>query len=162
MYASGFSTGLYADTDAAGHFRFARLLSGNYQVRFDAPGIAHMLEDVPVTFTVAAGQTVPVRMHAQRGPDDLSEVQIYAGDTFFQAQPFGAENAETVVKLGVKVCWYNVGTMTHSITGGPWGDSPDLNHGDPFMWVADRLGTFGYRCRYHGPYGMQATLRVIA
>jgi plastocyanin len=162
MYDSGFRTGLFADTDATGHFSFARLMAGNYQVRFDAPGVAHMLEDVPVTFKVVAGQTTAVRMHAERGPDDNSEIQIYAGDTFFQAQPFGTENGETVVKLGVKLCWYNIGTMVHSITGGPWADSPDLRRGDNFMWIADRVGTFGYRCRYHGPQGMQATLRVIA
>ncbi|HVT39114.1 MAG TPA: hypothetical protein VHE78_08710 [Gemmatimonadaceae bacterium] len=162
MYESVYRTGLSADTDATGHFRFTRLLAGNYQVRFDAPGAAHMLEEVPVAFKVVPGQITTVRLHAERGPDDSSEIQIYAGDTFFQAQPFGPENGETVVKLGVKLCWYNIGTMVHSITGGPWGDSPDLRRGENFMWVADRVGTIGYRCRYHGSQGMQATLRVTA
>ena len=161
MYESGLRTGAYADTDAAGVFTFTNLLPGNYQVRFDAPGVAHMIEEVPVPAAVRSGEVTALQVHAQRGPDETDEVQIYIGDYFYQAQPFGIENGETVLKLGVKACWYNVGQLVHSVTGGPWVESGDMGRPASFMWVADRVGVFGYRCRYH-PDRMQGTLRVTS
>jgi len=161
MYESGLRTGAYADTDATGVFTFTNLVPGNYQVRFDAPGVAHMIEEVPVPAAVRSGEVTALQVHAQRGPDETDEVQIYIGDYFYQAQPFGVENGETVLKLGVKACWYNVGQLVHSVTGGPWAESGDMGRPASFMWVADRVGVFGYRCRYH-PDRMQGTLRVTA
>lgn len=159
MFESGLRTGAYADTDAAGVFTFTNLLPGKYQVRFDAPGVAHMIEEVPVPVTVRSGEVAALQVHAQRGPDETDEVQIYIGDYFYQAQPFGIENGETVLQLGVKACWYNIGQLVHSVTGGPWVESGDMVRPASFMWVADRVGVFGYRCRYH-PDRMQGTLRV--
>ena len=161
MYESGLRTGAFADTDAAGVFSFPDLLPGNYQVRFDAPGVAHMIEEVPVPVTVRSGEVAALQVHAQRGPDETDEVQIYIGDYFYQAQPFGVENGETSLKLGVKACWYNVGQLVHSVTGGPWVESGDMGRPASFMWVADRVGVFGYRCRYH-PDRMRGTLRVTS
>ncbi|MGH7695253.1 MAG: hypothetical protein ACRENH_09730, partial [Gemmatimonadaceae bacterium] len=71
------------------------------------------------------------------------------------------ENGITTVKIGTTVCWYNVGTQPHSITGGPWNDSGDLNRAQNFIWVANQVGLFPYRCRYHTPH-MAATLEVVA
>jgi plastocyanin len=161
FYDSGLRTGAFADTDATGHFLFTNLIPGRYQVRFDAPDVAHMLDDVPVPFTVQAGATANPRVHVARGPDDTSEVQVYIGDFFFQAQPFGVENGETVVHVGMEVCWYNIGAAIHTVTGGPWVDSGDMRRPDNFPWIADRVGVFGYRCKYHQGQ-MQATVRVLA
>jgi plastocyanin len=58
------------------------------------------------------------------------------------------------------VCWYNVGVNEHTVTGGPF-DSGTLGEADEFMWTANQVGTFGYRCNFHNPQ-MQATLIVIA
>ena len=76
-------------------------------------------------------------------------------------QPDGRENGESVVKLGEAVCWYNVGNQPHTVTGGPWGDSGIMERTQSFIWVADRVGTFGYRCTLHDS-SMFATLRVTA
>ncbi|MGQ0537846.1 MAG: cupredoxin domain-containing protein, partial [Gemmatimonadaceae bacterium] len=89
------------------------------------------------------------------------EIEIYAGDDFFQLQPDGLENGVARVKQGTTVCWYNVGTQPHSVTGGPWRDSGDLGRAQSFIWVADRIGVYPYRCRYHTPH-MTATLEVVA
>ena len=40
--------------------------------------------------------------------------------------------------------------MVHTVTGGPWGDSGPLGLDGNFNWTADQVGTFPYRCRYHG------------
>jgi hypothetical protein len=48
----------------------------------------------------------------------------------------------------------------HSVTGGPWGDSGAIALDGNFMWTSDRVGTFPYRCRYHGTQ-MIATLQII-
>ena len=69
-------------------------------------------------------------------------------------------NATVVVKLGVTVCWYNVGVMSHTVTGGPWGTSPTLGRAEEFMWTANQVGTFGYRCSFHNPQ-MQSILQVV-
>jgi plastocyanin len=46
------------------------------------------------------------------------------------------------------------------VTGGPF-DSGTLGEADEFMWTANQVGTFGYRCNFHNPQ-MQAKLNVIA
>ena len=64
------------------------------------------------------------------------------------------------VKLGVVVCWYNVGSHNHTVTGGPWGDSGVIERAEEFMWTADQVGTFGYRCNFHNPL-MQSIVKVV-
>jgi plastocyanin len=64
------------------------------------------------------------------------------------------------VKLGSIVCWYNVGLDVHTVTGGPWNDSGDLQKTQSYIWVANVPGLHAYRCRYTQPQ-MQSTLRVL-
>jgi hypothetical protein len=82
------------------------------------------------------------------------------GDGFFQLQPNGTENGERVVKVGTNVCWYNVDTEVHTVSGGPWGDSGDLQKSQAYLWPATTAGLFGYQCRYHAS-SEKALLRVI-
>jgi len=85
---------------------------------------------------------------------------IFAGEYFFQEQPSGAPNGAVVVKLGALVCWYNVGDVPHTVTGGPWGESGPIGHDGNFMWTANQVGTFTYSCAYHRTK-MVASLQVI-
>ena len=86
---------------------------------------------------------------------------INCADDFFQRQPDSPENGETVVKLGTVVCWNNVGVNIHTITGGPWNDSGDLQKTQSYIRVASAPGLYSYYCEYNPPQ-MQATLRVLS
>lgn len=162
MYENGRHVGPRVIPDATGKFRFDSLPAGNYQIRFHASGQAIIPEPYqhPIKFSVATGQTTDVPVRIVRGNFGQAQVEIYCGDDFYQLQPDGQENGETVVKLGSVVCWYNVGVKVHTVTGGPWNDSGDLQKTQSYIWVANQVGTFGYRCRYNQPQ-MQSSLRVI-
>ena len=49
----------------------------------------------------------------------------------------------------------------HTIIGGPWNDSGDLQKTQSYIWVASAPGLYPYRCKYNQPQ-MQATLRVLS
>ena len=163
MHGNGLQTGRSATVDPAGVFTFRDVAPGEWQLRFQAPRLAYVPEDLPhpIRVTVAAKLTVTVTVtvEVRELPDDM--IEIYAGDDFFQEQPFGRENGESVVRVGTPVCWYNVGAMPHTVTGGPWVESGVLQRTWSFLWVAERPGIYPYRCRFHSPQ-MQATLRITA
>jgi hypothetical protein len=160
---TGQQTGRTADVAPNGRFSFENLEPRDYKVRYHAAARAHVPDGIihPIPVTVQSGKTEELQVRVQLGVPNEMEVEIYAGDDFFQLQPDGQENGVTRVKLGTTVCWYNVGTQPHSITGGPWRDSGDLNRSANFIWVANEVGVFPYRCRYHTPH-MTATLEVVA
>jgi len=159
---SGLNVGVYADVDASGAYEFVSVAVGEYQVRFWGANLASVPErlDNPVRVTVTANATTVVPFQIQVGSRDDPYQDIFAGDFFFQSQPVGEANGTVVAKLGTIICWYNVGQMVHSVTGGPWGDSGPIALDGNFNWTADQVGTFPYRCRYHGTQ-MIATLRII-
>jgi plastocyanin len=159
---SGFNSGVHADVDAAGDYDFGKVAVGEYQVRFWGANLADVPEPLPnpVRITVAPNETKVVPFQIEVGPSEDPDVEIYAGDSFFQAQPVGEANGTVVAKLGTTICWYNVGQMVHSVTGGPWGDSGPIALDGNFMWKSDQVGTFPYKCRYHGTQ-MIATLQII-
>lgn len=161
MYRSGLQSGRSTPVDSVGEFVFPDVAPGEWQLRFQAPGRAHVPEELPhpVRVTVPPKLTVNVTITVELTDPEDGMVEIYAGDDFFQEQPSGTENGETVVKVGTPVCWYNVGNSVHTVTGGPWGDSGDLARTASYIWVAATPGVYPYRCRYHSPQ-MQATLRV--
>ena len=163
MRQTGQQTGRVADVNGEGRFTFDNLEPRDYKVRFYGGTLAHVPNGIlhPIPVTVEAGKTADIEVKVQLGVGNAMEVEIYAGDDFFQLQPDGLENGTTTVKLGTTVCWYNVGTQPHSITGGPWRDSGDLNRSQNFIWVANQVGVYPYRCRYHTPH-MTATLEVVA
>lgn len=163
MYPNGQHTGAVTSPDAAGKFRFTGLTAGDYQIRFQAAGQAIIPEPYqhPIKFSVEAGKSTPLTIRVQRGTFPQNQVEIYCGDDFYQRQPDGQENGETVVPVGTIVCWYNVGLKVHTVTGGPWNDSGDLQKTQSYIWVADTPGLFAYQCKYNQP-GMRATLRVTA
>lgn len=162
MFPSGRHVGVRVTPDAQGRFRFNDLPEGDYQIRFHSFGQAIIPEPYqhPIKFKVTAGAATEVTVRVVRGNFSDYQLEIYIGDDFFQLQPDGAENAETVVKLGTPVCWYNVGTKVHTVTGGPWNDSGDLQKTQSYIWVANQVGLFGYRCKYNQPQ-MQSALRVV-
>jgi hypothetical protein len=161
MNDRGRQTGQRASPDANGRFSFLGVSAGEYQIRFDAPGLAVVPEPFrhPIRFLVEAGKTSDVPVRVQLGNYNQNLVEIYIGDGFFQLQPNGTENGECVVKVGTNVCWYNVDTSVHTVTGGPWGDSGDLQTSQAYLWPATTAGLFGYQCRYHGS-SEKALLRV--
>ncbi|HTE47770.1 MAG TPA: hypothetical protein VK636_21180 [Gemmatimonadaceae bacterium] len=158
---TGFNSGVYADVDGAGKYDFGAVAVGEYLVRFWGASLGSVPEPLPnpVRVSVAANQTTVVPFQIAAGRDESQYHDIYAGDFFFQSQPVGVANGLVVAKLGAVICWYNVGQMLHSVTGGPWGDSGPLGLDDNFNWTADQVGTFQYRCRYHGTQ-MIATLQI--
>ncbi len=162
MYPSGQHVGITVTPDGTGRFRFKDLPPGDYQIRFQAAGQAIVPEPYqhPIKFTVQAGKVTTLAVRIQRGTFNQNQVEIYCGDDFYQLQPDGAENGETVVKLGTIVCWYNVGIKVHTVTGGPWNDSGDLQKTQSYIWVATVPGVHAYQCKYNQP-GMRATLRVV-
>ena len=163
MYPSGLQTGISSPVDANGHFAFDNVPAGAWQVRFYAPGVAYVPEQLanPVRVEVNANQTITVRFKVERGWEDGAPmIEIYIGDNFFQEQPLGAANAETVVKIGTPICWYNVGVSQHTTTGGLW-DSGPLNQTEAYIWVPDRTGVFPYTCRFHSTQ-MISSLRITA
>jgi len=159
---NGLNNNVFADVDQNGKFDFGQIPVGKYQVRFWGGANAEVPEPLenPVRVTIAADTPSVVPFQIVRGTPNATEHEIYAGDFFFQDQPFGQPNATVVVKLGVTVCWYNVGLMQHTITGGPWGDSGPLSRAEEFMWTATQVGTFGYRCSFHNPQ-MQSILQIV-
>jgi plastocyanin len=159
---TGQQTGRLRNVDPFGGFDFGDVPPGNWQVRFHAAGVAY----VPPTFQhprrviVREGEKVSVDLTVERAAEvDDGMIEIYIGDYFFQEQPNGKENAETVIKLGTEVCWYNVGLMPHVISGS-WGESPVLARAGNFVWKPPAPGLYAYRCSFH-PTSMIATLRVI-
>ncbi len=162
MYASGHHIGPRVTPDDNGRFRFDDLAPGDYQIRFSSNGQAIIPEPYqhPIRFSVRSGETTDVPVRIQRGNFGQNQVEIYCGDDFFQLQPDGQENAVVTVRLGTVVCWYNVGQKVHTITGGPWNDSGDMQRTQSYIWVASQTGTFPYRCKYNQPQ-MQAVLRVV-
>lgn len=161
MTDRGRQTGQRASPDANGRFTFVDVKPGEYQIRFDAPGLAVVPEPFPhpIRFSVEAGKATDVPVRVKLGNYNQNLVEIYIGDGFFQLQPNGTENGECVVKVGTNVCWYNVDTAVHTVTGGPWGDSGDLQKSQAYLWPATTAGLFGYQCRYHGS-SEKALLRV--
>ena len=162
MYSSGHHVGLRITPDGNGHFRFDNLAPGDYQIRFSSNGQAIIPEPYqhPIRFSVRSGETTDVPVRIQRGNFGQNQVEIYCGDDFFQLQPDGQENADVTVRLGTVVCWYNVGQKVHTITGGPWNDSGDMQRTQSYIWVASQTGSFPYRCKYNQPQ-MQAVLKVV-
>jgi hypothetical protein len=165
MYPDGRMTGRAVDTDPSGKFTFEDVDPGDWQLRFHAPRIAHVYEaeggENPEKVTVVAGETALAKFPVVVATLALTEIEIYIGDFFFYEVPFGTENGEAVVKIGTNVCWYNVGNRVHTVTGGPWIDSGDLQKTQAFDWVSDRIGVFPYTCKHHQPE-MRAVLRVVA
>lgn len=159
---TGLSQNIFADVDAKGTFDLGDIPVGKYQLRFwggDQASVPEpLVNPVPITVTTDVVTVVPFQI--VRGTPDETVHEIYVGDFFFQDQPFGEPNATVVVKLGVTVCWYNVGSTDHTVTGGPWGDSGPFSRTEEFEWDADQVGTFGYRCRFHNPQ-MQSILQVV-
>lgn len=164
LLESGLNINRYVDVDASGRFEMPGVSAGHYQVRYWGGTAAAVPEPNPnpVAITITGSETVivPFTIDA-RPPAEQNLVEIYAGDNFYQPQPFGDQNALVVVKLGVEVCWYNVGNHDHTVTGGPWGDSGAIRRAGEFMWTADRVGSFGYRCLFHDAE-MRALLQVNA
>jgi plastocyanin len=158
----GLNQNVFADVDSTGKFDLGQVPAGKYQLRYWGGNQASVPEpfENPVRLTVTPNAVSVVPFQIVRGAPDEVEHEIYAGDFFFQDQPFGEPNATVVVKLGVTVCWYNVGVMNHTITGGPWGDSGPLSRAQEFMWRTTQVGTFGYRCSFHNPQ-MQSILQVV-
>lgn len=161
MYSTGQHSGRGTAVDPAAEFQFDDVPPGDWQIRFHAPGRAYVPESLPhpIRFSVTAERETFITVKIERGVQEDAMHEIYVGDYFFQEQPSGKENAETVVRLGESVCWYNVGLVPHTVTGGPWVDSGLLNRAGNFIWIPDRVGLFGYRCSFH-PSQMIATLRV--
>jgi len=159
---AGLNNGVYSDIDAAGAYNLGAVDVGPYQVRYWGGNEADVPEtfDNPVRIGVTADQDTVVDFHIELGGLNGHDHEIYAGDFFYQEQPAGVPNATVVVPLGDTVCWYNVGRHVHTVTGGPWGDSGDIPRIGNFMWTADQVGTFPYRCTYHSP-DMQAVLQVV-
>jgi plastocyanin len=159
---SGLSQNVFADVNASGMFDFGQVPAGKYQLRFWGGNEASVPEPLenPVRITVTADTATVIPFTIVRGMPNETLHEIYAGDFFFQDQPFGEPNATVVVKLGTTVCWYNVGLMDHTVTGGPWGDSGSISRAEEFEWTANRLGSFGYRCSFHNPQ-MQSILQVV-
>jgi plastocyanin len=159
---NGLNQNIFADVSALGAFDLGQVPAGKYQVRFWGGSQASVPEPLenPVRVTVTANAVTVVPFKIVRGMPNETLHEIYAGDFFFQDQPFGDPNATVIVKLGVTVCWYNVGFMDHSVTGGPWGDSGTISKAEEFMWPATQVGSFGYRCKFHNPQ-MQAILQVV-
>ena len=162
LLATGQNENVYADVDSHGAFDFGSIDVGSYQLRYWAGAQATVPEPNPnpVRITVSANADTVVKFTIALGNPDADVKEIYAGDDFYQEQPFGELNAPVTVKLGTVVCWYNVGRHEHTVDGGPWGQSGVLAEAAEFMWTADRTGTFGYRCAFHAPQ-MQAMLQVV-
>ena len=162
MNGRGRQTGQRSSPDANGRFSFSAVAAGDYQLRFNAPGLAVVPEPFPhpIRFSVEAGKTTDVPVRVQLGNYNQNLVEIYIGDGFFQLQPDGTENGESVVKVGTNVCWYNVDNTVHTVTGGPWGDSGDLQKSQAYLWPATVAGLFSYQCKYHNS-SEKALLRIM-
>jgi len=162
LLPSGLNQNIYADVSPSGTYDLGNVPVGNYQLRFWGDTQASVPEPLlnPVPITVSVDVPAVVQFKIEVGSPNETVQEIYAGDYFFQEQPFGDPNALVTVKAGVIVCWYNVGLHDHTVTGGPWGDSGTIGKAEEFMWTANQVGTFGYRCNFHNPL-MQAIVKVI-
>ena len=163
LASSGLNNNQFADVGPGGKFDFGTVPIGVYQLSFWGANLADVAEPAPnpVRIAVSAGQPTFVTFQVTLGASESPDRDIYIGDYFFQEEPYGLPNATVVVPLGTLVCWYNVGTVAHTVTGGPWGDSGPLAIDGNFMWLANQVGTFAYRCSFHAPQ-MQAVLQVTA
>jgi len=161
LEVSGLNNNQYSDVGAGGRFDFGDVPVGAYQLSYWGGNLADVEEPAPnpVRIDVLAGRPTVVNFTVTLGAAAYAERDIYIGDYFFQEEPYGLPNGTVVVPRGTLVCWYNVGTMPHTVTGGPWGDSGPLAIDGNFLWLADQVGAFPYRCSYHGTL-MQAVLRV--
>lgn len=159
---NGFNGGVHADVDAAGLYDFGPVAVGEYQLRFWGANLGGVPDPLPnpVRVTVTENSPTVVQFQIEVGHDNGVYHDIFAGDYFFQDQPVGDANGVVVAKLGTIVCWYNVGKVLHTVTGGPWVDSGPLGLGGNFNWTSDRVGTFPYRCSFHGTQ-MIATLQIV-
>ena len=162
LLANGLNQNIFANVSSSGTFDLGAIPVGSYQLRFWGDTQASIPEPLPnpVPITVAENTPTVVQFQIAIGTPTDTVQEIYAGDYFFQQQPYGEPNALVTVKMGVIVCWYNVGVHNHTVTGGPWGDSGTIERAEEFMWTADRVGTFGYRCNFHNPL-MQAIVQVV-
>ena len=162
LLASGLNQNIFADVSSAGTFDLGAIPVGAYQLRFWGGTQAAVPEPLPnpVLIAVSADAPTVVQFKIEAGSPDDTVQEIYAGDYFFQQQPYGEPNATVTVKAGITVCWYNVGLHDHTVTGGPWGDSGKIGRAEEFMWTANQTGTFGYRCNFHNPL-MQAIVKVV-
>jgi len=162
LLANGLNQNIFADVSPTGTFDLGAIPVGSYQLRFWGGTQASVPEPLPnpVLISVSADTPTVVQFKIEVGTPTDTVQEIYAGDYFFQQQPYGDPNALVTVKLGVIVCWYNVGSHNHTVTGGPWGDSGVIERAEEFMWTADQLGTFGYRCNFHNPL-MQSIVKVV-
>jgi plastocyanin len=161
LHPSGLQTGRVRIVDPFGGFEFEDVPPGDWQLRFSAPGIAYVPTQFqhPRRFSVQAGHDAVVDLTIERAePVDDGMIEIYVGDYFFQEQPNGKQNSETIVTVGTAICWYNVGLTPHIISGS-WGNSPVLGQGANYIWTPTQAGLYTYRCSYH-PTHMIATLRV--
>ncbi|MGQ0537385.1 MAG: hypothetical protein ACT4R6_00440, partial [Gemmatimonadaceae bacterium] len=113
MWDSGHQTGHVADVGSDGRFTFDNLEPRDYKVRFHAAGRAHVPDGIqhPIPVTVQSGKAADIQVRVTLGVPNTMEIEIYAGDDFFQLQPDGLENGVARVKQGTTVCWYNVGTQ---------------------------------------------------
>jgi plastocyanin len=163
LHATGQQSGQTRIVDPFGKFDFTEVPVGDWQLRFQAPGVAYVPPQYehPRRVSVRAKETTEVDLTIERTAEvDDGMIEIYVGDYFFQEQPQGKENAQTVVKVGTAICWYNVGLMPHVISGS-WGESPVLARGGNYIWTPTNAGLYAYRCSYHSAQ-MIATLRVVA
>ena len=158
---SGLNSGAFADVDATGAFDFGPVPVGSYQLRYWGANLADVPEPMPnpARIVVAANTPTTVQFQIEVGAEEDPDHDIYIGDYFFQDQPVGTPNGVVTARVGTVICWYNVGTMLHSVVGGPWGDSGPIGIDGSFNWTSDRVGTFQYRCGYHSTR-MIATLRI--
>jgi plastocyanin len=162
LYPTGLQSGRVRIVDPFGGFDFEDVPPGDWQLRFSAPGIAYVPAQFehPRRFIVQAGIDAVVDLTVERAePVDDGMIEIYVGDYFFQEQPNGKQNAETIVVVGTAICWYNVGLTPHIIAGS-WGNSPVLEKGGNYIWTPAETGLYTYRCSYH-PTHMIATVRVV-
>jgi hypothetical protein len=163
LQKNGLNTDLWTDPNLTGRFDFGAVAVGEYQLRYWGANLAHVPESLlnPVPITVRAGAPTEVRIQIVLGAEsNLPQRDIYIGDYFFQEQPSGSPNATVVVPLGTRVCWYNVGSMVHTVTGGPWGDSGPIGLTGNYIWPANEVGTFRYSCSLHQTQ-MTASVQVV-
>ena len=87
MNDRGRQTGTRVSPDANGKFLISQLSPGDYQLRFNAPGVAFVPEPYahPIRCTVLGGKTTDVPVHIQLGNYNQNLVEIYIGDGFFPA-----------------------------------------------------------------------------